>query len=794
MAYDYKSIEEKWVSKWEEEKTYKFDENSKKPVYSIDSPPPFTSGKLHMGHILSYSYFDFMARFKRMTGYNVFFPQGWDSQGFPTEVKVEAKYGKLPRDEFVRKCREWTTEYIKIMRTQMKKMGFSPDWDYEYITMSEDYHRKVQYSVLKMYELGHVYRGKHPVIWCPTCKSAIAKAETEEQEKQGMLYYIDFELDSKPITIATTRPELLHGVVAVLANPDDERYKKYNGKTVKVPIFGQEVPLYFDSEVKPDFGTGLVMVATFGDSTDIKWMYKFQLPLIESISQEGTLINAGEFTGMKTSEAKKAIVTKLKELGLLRKEEPLQQIIKIHDRCKQPIEYISNMEWFMRTKDHKEKIIELAKTMEWVPEFTISHLIDWAQNQEWDWVISRDRIWGTPIPFWYCDKCGKIYPAKYEDLPVDPALTPYGKKCECGGNIVGETKVLDVWVDSSITPLAAAGWPDNDELVSKAYPASLRPQGYEIIRTWAFYTIYRSSVLTGKAPFKTLLLNGNVLGPDGRKMSKSLGNVVAPEDLMLDYAADALRQWAAGSGALAKDRPFRYADAKRGQAFLNKMWNAYKFIDRNLQDYNTRTTLDDVNLRTIDKAVLSKLNRLIKSTREWYDKFDFFKVISEMQHFFWSEFCDFYLEEVKYRLYGDVSPESKLAAQYTLYTTLIASLKILAPIMPFITEEIYRQYHNSSIHLSNYPEYTANLIDEDSEKAWGLANTIISEVRKFKAQNQMSLKVRLPAITVWLPPEKMAYIDSVIEDIKETAKVDSVVVNEGKPPGHDCEICVFPEV
>ncbi|MCX6778536.1 MAG: valine--tRNA ligase [Candidatus Micrarchaeota archaeon] len=777
-----RAIEAKWRDKWLADGTYNFDEkDEKRELYSLDTPPPFTSGDFHMGHVLSYAYFDFVARYKRMRGFNVYYPQGWDCQGFPTEVKVEAKYGRnLPREEFRAKCVEWTGEYIKRMKGQMLSLGLSPDWRYEYRTMDQDYHRRVQYSLLKMYEQKLLYRAEHPVFWCPNCGSAIAKAETNEIERETVLSYLRFEVEGKELLIATTRPEYLHACVAVFVHPNDGRYNSLQGKEATTPL-GKKVPIMADPDVDKEFGTGVVMVCTFGDKTDVVWAYRHNLPIIKAMDQHGRLINAGKYNGLKTAEARTKLLMDLDAEGKLARQEPLKQIIKVHDRCKKPVELLLSNQWFAKLKGFEEKIIDAGKSMKWVPEFTIQYFIDWARFVEWDWVISRQRVFGTPIPFWYCEKCGEILPAKYEELPANPPEMSE-KKCKCGGKLTPETSTCDCCADSSITQLIISGWPDNSEFHARIYPISLRPQGTEIIRTWAFYTVYRCLMLTGKAPFRELLLNGNVLAPDGKKMSKSLNNVIAPDSLVEKYSGDAVRQWAALSGALAKDRPFIYKDVDFAQSFINKLWNASLFVETSTLDYDEGQPTE---LRAIDMWMLSRLAKTTKACTEAYENFDFHAAITAVYEFFWHEFCDHYLEAVKHRLY---QPEKyggagKAAAQRVLRKVLLSSLKLLSPVVVFTTEEIYSHVFaekGESIHLSAWPPADENEIDEEAEKAGTALNSILSGIRRFKAENKMPLNAEISRAIIAMPEDLLAHLPEMEEEIKAVGRAKEISASKGE--------------
>jgi len=832
QRYD-RTIEEKWQKQWEKDRTYKFDtENSKletenqnttppsskletehskpetgnsnstqqdhrlktgnpkpcdrrsdrklssspkhetgnwKPIYTIDTPPPFTIGELHMGHVLSYSFFDFAARYKRMQGFNVYYPQGWDCQGFPTEVKVEKKYGRLPPLQFREKCVEWTTEMIARMKTQMNEMGFSPDWDYEYRTMEPEYHRKVQLSLIQMYKDKLVYRDKYPVYWCPRCVSAVAKAELDDETKHGTLNHIKFTGPAgEELIIATTRPELLAACEAVLFNPEDKRYVELKGKKIKTPL-GKEVPVFADKEVDKEFGSGLVMVCTFGDKMDVVWMHRHKLPLYEAIDQHGKMKNAGELNGLKIEDARKKIIEMLEASGKIVKKEQLNQTYKVHDRCKRPVELLPSLQWFADIRTTAKKIKDMAHAIKWIPDFGISYLIDWVEGAEWDWVISRQRTFGTPLPFYYCE-CGKTAPADEKELPFY-AEKAVSKKCECGKEMVAETSVCDCWVDSSITPLIIAGWPDDKERMKKFYPATLRPQGVEIVRTWAFYTIYRSGVaLTGTPPFKEILLNGNVLAPDGKKMSKSIGNIISPAELLRDYPTDAIRQWAAMSGAMAKDRPFSYEDIKYAKSFITKVWNAARFIE-GLGKAKSKPKA----FATIDKWILGRMNVTIRDCKSHMENYEYQQTIVKIQQFFWHDFCDNYLEYVKHRVYVDGN-QTKDAALWTLETVLLNTIKLLTPITPHLSEEIYNElFDKTTITKQEWPiageEYT-----DDVKKVAVLGN-IVKEIRQHKARNKMAQNAELETVRLVLPEP---LDDELQEELKQISKIKKIENTKGE--------------
>ncbi len=786
---DFKAIEAKLHPQWEREGLHKFRDNDlESEVFVIDSPPPFTSGALHMGHMLSYSYFDFAARYKRMAGYNVLYPQGWDCQGFPTEIRVEKKFGRdMPRKEFLAKAREFTIENIGAMKRQMEQMGFSPDWRFEYRTMDDDYHRKVQHSLLKMFEKGDVYRGGHPVLFCTSCRSAIAKAETDDIERETQLNFVKFEAEDGGgfLAIATTRPEYLHACQAVLVHPDDAKTRKWIGKRVRVPLFGKSVEVKADKDVDREFGSGAVMVCTFGDKTDVQWVYRHNLPVLDALTEGGKLQNSSPaYDGLPAAAARERILEDLKTGGLLLKQEKLKQGTKVHDRCGKPTEYLRSQQWFVKLKGTEDAIKAASKEMQWIPEFSRQYLVDWADFIDYDWVISRQRIYGTPIPFYYCEKCGKTFAPDYKKLPVDPPAQPWLGKCDCGGSVIGETSTCDCWVDSSITPLVIAGWPDDEKRFSRLYPATLRPQGLEIIRTWAFYTIARCLALTGKAPFKSVLINGSVLGKDGKKMSKSLGNYEDPDALLKKYSADALRQWAALSGAFARDRPFNYKDADYSQSFLNKLWNASKLVEKALEGKTAERTAPNIKFRATDKWLLGRLNKLVKESTQSLNGYDYYSAITAIQGFFWKEFCDYYLEEVKYRIYG-TSVESKAAAAYCLRHTLNTCLKLLAPFAPFVTDEIYREMFakeegRKSLHECTWPAAEEEYINPPEDNIVEVLHSLLGEARKFKAGHAMALNAKIAFASVALPDTLLKDFHKIEEELKAVAAIEELNARGGE--------------
>ncbi|AGK60696.1 valyl-tRNA synthetase [Archaeoglobus sulfaticallidus PM70-1] len=771
-------IEKKWLNLWDESMYY-FDWNSRKPHYIIDTPPPYPTGSFHIGNTLNWCYIDFIARYKRMRGYEVMFPQGWDCHGLPTEVKVEEKHGisknDVPRDVFRKMCVEFTEGNIKKMRETMKRMGFSIDWSNEYITMYPEYFKKTQISFVRMYDKGLIYRAYHPVIHCPRCQTTIALAEIEYKSGKTMLNYIKFDED---VVIATTRPELIPACVALAVHPDDERYKNIVGKEVTVPTTEYKVRVIADEEVDPEFGTGIVMICTFGDRQDVKWWKKHDLELRMILDRDGRLNEkAGRYQGLSIREARQKILEDLEKEGRVLKKEEIDHNVGTCWRCKTPVEIIAEEQWFVRIEH--DRILDGARKIKWIPEHMFSRLVGWVEGMEWDWVISRQRIFATPIPAWYCKKCGEILVAKEEWLPVDPTKDYPKIPCPSCGSVefVGEDDVLDTWMDSSITPLAITGWPYEH----KEYPTHLRPQGHDIIRTWAFYTILRSLALADEIPWYEIVINGMVLGEDGRKMSKSLGNIISPEEVIEKYGADALRQWAA-SGSTGSDVIFTWKEVVSASRFQQKFWSILRFSVNHLKGYKPDSK-DAEKLRLADRWILSKLNRVIEKAINSMDSYRFDETLKAIRGFAWYDLADDYLEIVKSRLYSG-SEEEKVGAKYALYKTISALIRMLAPFTPFLAEECWNIFckatesGNESVHKQSYPEVEEEFIDDDAEERGELMRRIISEIRKLKHDRNMALNAPLKSVMIYTEKEIdtrdiAGAVNSKVEILKEFPSIET---------------------
>ena len=759
--YKPEMVEKKWLESWDES-LYYFNGSSDKPSYIIDTPPPYPTGDFHVGNALNWCYIDFIARYKRMRGYNVMFPQGWDCHGLPTEVKVEERHGlskrQIEKQEFRELCKQLTRGNIAQMKGMMQKLGMSIDWSKEFVTMDDRYKRYTQLSFLRMYHDGMIYQEEHPVNWCPRCETAIAFAEVEYEDRAASLNYILFkkvdvgtEQEAAYVEIATTRPELLASCVAVAVHPDDERYEDIAGKELAVPIFEHIVKVYEDESVDPAFGTGVVMICTFGDRQDVRWWKLHNLPLIESIDERGLMTEVARgYEGLSVAECKTRIIGDLNAQGLLKKREPLQQNVGVCWRCKTPIEIISTRQWFVRVMH--DEIIKASDEINWYPEHFAIRLKNWVDSMEWDWCISRQRIFSVPIPVWYCKRCGTVKVASEDELPVDPSMVSPKEPCaNCGGSeFKGEDDVLDTWMDSSLSALWVADWDLNAGGQSKiAFHTALRPQGHDIIRTWAFYTILRSLALTNAKPWDTILINGMVLGEDGYKMSKSRNNFISPDEVILEHGADVFRQWAAIGGAVGSDVQFRWKDIVAASKFMQKLWSILRFSMLHISDYQPEGGA--VNLRVVDKWLLSKLNKLVLSVTDAMETYKFDEAMKDIRTFAWNVLADDYIELAKSRLYGGSGDEGKESARYALYETLQTLAKLLAPFIPFYAEEMYSYFEpGKSVHREHWPEVKQDMIDVEAEMEGDVIADIVRAVRRYKSEHGIPLNAPLGKLEIYV--------------------------------------------
>ena len=775
--YNASQIEKKWQEYWKKNKIYRFNQNSNGKIFSIDTPPPTVSGKMHLGHSFSYSQMDFVARYKRMQGYNLFYPFGTDDNGLATERLIErekkVKATDMPRNEFIKLCLESLNPIRKKYLEDFESIGLSCDWDIFYTTINDHCREISQKSFIDLYKLGREYRKESPVIWCPECGTAIAQVELEDKELSSYFNDIIFKVDGKDIIISTTRPELLPACVAVFVHPDDKKNKGLVGKKAKVPLFGFEVPIIADKRVDPDKGSGIVMCCTFGDQVDVEWYKAYKLPLKKAINKKGLMTEiSGNYKNLKIDEARKKIIEDLKTSNLLVNQEEIKHTVNVHERCGTEIEIIESKQWFIRYLDLKDKLMQAGKKLNWYPGHMFNRYENWIKGLQWDWCISRQRFFGVPFPVWYCKKCDEILLADEKQLPVDPLIDkPSIKKCpKCGSTeFIPETDVLDTWATSSLTPLLAAKlFPK--KLEKKLFPMSLRPQAHDIITFWLFNSVVKSQLHFKNNPWTDVMISGWALDPKGKKMSKSKGNVIEPIEMIQKYSADALRFWAA-SVKLGEDSSFQEKELIAAKKFETKLWNASKFTLMHLENYKNQKPK---SLELMDKWILIKISIIIKESTNNFDKYEYSKTKSELENFFWHDFCDNYLEFVKDRLYNPDKrgKEQKLSAQYALYHSLQSILKLLAPIMPHITEEIFQSYFAKkekikSIHISNWPK--SILEDKNAEKIGDRFVEIVKDVRKFKTEKNVSLKKE---IRLTLDKKDEQLMKPALEDLKTTLNAE----------------------
>jgi valyl-tRNA synthetase len=774
-----KEIEEECKKLWEKEKVYKFDSKSEREIYSIDTPPPTVSGKMHIGHACSYSQSDFIARYKRMKGYNLFYPFGTDNNGLPTERLVEKslkiKSKEMPRTEFIKICNEFIQKELPNFVQDWKDIGISCDWDLKYSTIDDNSRKLSQWSFLDLHKKGRMYRKDAPAMWCPECRTGVAQVEVEDKEIDSFFNDIIFKIGGEEVKIATTRPELLPACVSLFYHPDDKRYKKYLGKKAKVPLFNFEVPVMEDKRVAMDKGTGIVMCCTFGDQTDMEWQKAYNLPIKLAITDDGKMSDiSGKYQGMKIKDARKQIIEDMKKENLLVKQIPIKHFVNVHERCGTEIEFVKSKQWFVKYLDLKEDLLKWGNELKWFPDFMKHRYENWVKGLQWDWLISNQRYFGVPFPVWYCEDCGEVILAKEEQLPVDPIKDkPPVTKCpKCGSNkIIPETDVLNTWFTSSMTPQISTNLIKDEKIRKKLFPMSLRPQAHEIISFWLFNTLLKSRLHFGKNPWKDAVISGYVT-MKGEKMAKSKGNVINPQDVLEKYGADAMRYWAA-SAKLGDDFDYQEKDLVTGKKLVTKLLNAAKFIFMNLEDYDGKKPK---TLEPIDKLFLDKLNILVKNSTENFEKYEYSKVKNEVDSFFWNDFCNNYLEIVKKRVYKGEG-NKKISAQYTLYNSLFTILKLFAPIVPFITEKIYQEnYKNKekikSIHICEWP--SAEKVKENKSNEWVLLLDLISKIRQEKSNSKKPMNSE---IILTIPKNNFSDLKDFIEDLKDVS--NAVEIKEG---------------
>ncbi len=709
-TYDPQGIEEKLYQRWMDKKYFHAEVDESRKPFTIVIPPPNITGQLHMGHALDNTMQDIIIRFKRMQGYNALWQPGTDHASIATEVKIIEKLREegidkndLGREGFLERAWEWKKEYGGRIIGQLKKLGSSCDWDRERFTMDEGCNKAVTEVFCKMHEKGWIYKGSRIINWCPVCNTSISDAEVEYEEQQGHLWHINYPLieedgavsTSTFLTFATTRPETMLGDTAVAVNPEDERYQHLIGRKLMLPLMNREIPIVADGYVDMEFGTGVVKITPAHDPNDFEVGKRHNLPEINIMNDDATINGAGgKFAGMTRDDARKAIVKELEEMGLLTKVEDYAHNVGTHDRCKTTIEPLIKQQWFVKMDELIRPAVKAVKTGEikLVPERMDKLYYNWTDNIR-DWCISRQLWWGHRIPAYYCDKCGEVIVSR-EAVEKCP---------KCGhDHMEQDPDTLDTWFSSALWPFSTLGWPDQTEDLKYFYPTNVLVTGYDIIFFWVIRMIFSGYEQMGEKPFDTVLFHGLVRDSQGRKMSKSLGNGIDPLEIIEKYGADALRYSLITGNAPGNDMRFYYERVEASRNFANKIWNASRFIMM-----NGSTDAEKPVLQPVDKWILSKLNQLIKEVTEHMENFDLGIAVQKIYDFIWDEFCDWYIEMVKPRLYNSDDLESKSAALWTLKTVLIDALKLLHPYMPFVTEEIFCTLQSSeeSIMVSRWPEY-----------------------------------------------------------------------------------------
>jgi valyl-tRNA synthetase len=768
--YNFKEIEYKYNILWEGSKVYKWN-GTKDNTFTIDTPPPTISGKLHIGHIFSYCHTDFIARFQRMLGKDVFYPIGFDDNGLPTERLVEQTHKirakDVGREKFIEMCHEVINKSKQEFKELFKSVGISYDWDLEYHTISKETITLSQMSFIDLYNKGYAYRKMQPILWDPVDKTAIAQAEIEDKIFESSLNTIAFstEEDDEKIHIATTRPELLPACVAVFCHPEDTRYTHLIGKTAIVPIVQGRVPIIADDKVKIDKGTGLVMCCTFGDELDIYWQKKHDLPMKIIIDQDGKVnlndvmqvADTGiydEINGLKVKEVRKRIIEILTKQELLIESTAISHSVKCAERSGAPLEILPTYQWFIKTLDQKAQVLDKVKECNWHPGNMRKRMEVWIEGLNWDWCISRQRYFGVPFPVWYSKRKGeegKIILPEVKKLPIDPIRDlPEGYSKE---EVTPDQDVMDTWATSAITPQLNALAINNEfslpnHRYDAIFPADLRSQSHEIIRTWAFYTILKAHYHADSLPWKNIMISGWCLADDKKKMSKSKGNIITPHVMLDIYGADVVRYWAANS-RLGVDTVYSENIFKIGKRLVTKLWNASKFASMFVEKHQ-EVRINSVS-ETMDKWILSKLYKVIERVTDNLSQFEYCEALSVIEDFFWKDFCDNYLELVKKRAYGEtVSNEANSSAKQSLAYTLNVILRLFAPFLPYITEEIYHQlYSYNSVHnQGDWPSIEGLIYDKRSEEMGNDCVQILNLVRKIKADNSVSVKHLIKKLTI----------------------------------------------
>lgn len=847
-------LEARWIKAWLTDGTYSFDASAPaEQVFSIDTPPPTVSGSLHVGHVFSYTHTDTVARYKRMRGWEVFYPMGWDDNGLPTERRVQNYFGircdptlteevslegkkkskvaSVPRSQFIELCEQLCAEDEVAFENLFQHLGLSVDWAHSYTTISEHSRRVSQRAFLRNLARGEAYQSEAPCLWDVSFQTAVAQAELEDREMPGAYHRLAFRQDAEnQIFIETTRPELLAACVALVAHPDDTRYQPLFGSTVHTALFDVEVPVLSHPLADPEKGSGIAMICTFGDTADVTWWRELQLDVRPIVGHDGRILPEPphgvtterarrayeEIAGLRISQAREKVAELAAESGeLVGEPKPTSHAVKFFEKGDRPLEIVTTRQWYLRNggrdADLRQQLLERGAELHWVPPHMETRYENWVMGLTGDWLLSRQRFFGVPIPVWYevsedgsVDYEALLLPSESQ-LPVDPATdTPDGytpdQRGKPGG-FIGDPDVLDTWATSSLTPQIACGWEENPELFERTFPMSIRPQAHEIIRTWLFSTTVRSHLEHNSLPWKNALISGWVLDPDRKKMSKSKGNVVVPIDLLDRYGADAVRYWAA-SGRPGSDTAFEEDQIKVGRRLAVKLLNASKFVlsftgghgeassdltgedsgnDPSTESNTQNSTpnpathaaqADPSILEPLDKALLARLAETIAAATEAFEAYDYARALERTETFFW-DFTDNYLELVKHRAYGEHGETRANAAHQTLAITLSAVLRLFAPILPFVTEEIWSWWQEGSIHRAKWPnaEELEPIATDGNPEAYEVASDVLAQVRKTKSQAQRRLNSEVQLAKVQDTTTRLDLLTEVQSDICDAGKI-----------------------
>ncbi|PKV90688.1 valyl-tRNA synthetase [Amycolatopsis echigonensis] len=816
---DVDGLTAKWVPVWEREGVYRFD-RTRPDVYSIDTPPLTASGSLHIGHVFSYTHTDVLARYQRMRGRSVFYPVGWDDNGLPTERRVQNHFGvrcepSLPYDpsfappdqpgknaipvsrrNFVELCRQLTETDEKVFEEVWRSIGLSVDWTLAYQTIDPATTEISQRAFLRNLARGEAYQSEAPTLWDVTFRTAVAQAELEDRERQGAYHDLVFTADDgADVLISTTRPELLPACVALVAHPDDERYQGLFGKTVRTPVFGVEVPVHAHHFADPEKGTGIAMVCTFGDTTDVTWWRALRLETRPVLGRDGRFRSEpphgvpadtySELAGKTVHTGRQIVVELLREAGALRGEpRPITHPVKFYEKGDKPLEIVTSRQWYLRNGGRDDalraKLLERGEELNWGPPHMQVRYRSWVEGLTSDWLISRQRFFGVPIPVWYpLDADGEpdhdaVLVPDDASLPVDPSTdVPPGYSEEqrgVPGGFVAEADVMDTWATSSLTPQIAGRWSLDDDLFRRVFPFSLRPQAHEIIRTWLFSTAVRAELEEGVLPWRDAVISGWVLDPDRKKMSKSVGNVVTPADLLERHGSDAVRYWAA-SARPGVDTAVDEGQMKVGRRLATKLLNVSRFV----LGLGTPKP-DSVATKPLDRSVLAALANVLEEATAAFEALDQARALQVTETFFWT-FCDDYVELVKGRAYGDLGAEAAESAQVALRTVLSALVRMFAPVLPFATEEIWSWWQEGSVHQAAWP--TAPASDGDVTLL-PLAGSVIAAVRRAKTDARVSMRTAVETLSVTAPADVLEGFAGVAEDVRIAGVVTTVATQEGE--------------